>query len=46
MLMDIVASGHAQSTNKTANENVGNDVESDLTMSSSKCKAGTALREI
>jgi hypothetical protein len=36
MSMDTMASEHAQSTNKTANENVGTDVESDLTMNSSQ----------
>jgi hypothetical protein len=36
MSMDTMASEHAQSTNKTANENVGTDVESDLTMNNSQ----------
>jgi hypothetical protein len=36
MSMDTVASGHAQSANKTANENVSTDVESDLTVNSSQ----------
>jgi hypothetical protein len=35
MSMEHHASGHAQSINKTSNENVGTDVESDLTASSS-----------
>jgi hypothetical protein len=34
MSMDTVASGYAQSTNKTANKNVGTDVESNLATSS------------
>jgi hypothetical protein len=34
--MDTMASGYAQSTNKTANENIGTDVESDLAESSRK----------
>jgi hypothetical protein len=36
MSMDTVASGYAQSTKKTANENVGTDVESNLAESSSQ----------
>jgi hypothetical protein len=47
MSMDTVSSGHGQSANKTANENVGTDIESDFTVSSSqKVKAETALRKI
>jgi hypothetical protein len=34
--MDTVASGYAWSANKTTNENVGTDVESDLATSSSQ----------
>jgi hypothetical protein len=40
MLMDTVASGHAQSANKTANENVGTDVESDYEQQSVSIKLG------
>jgi hypothetical protein len=36
MSMDTMASGHAQSTNKTANENIGTNVEPDLTVNSSQ----------
>jgi hypothetical protein len=36
ILMDTVASGHAQPANKVANQNVGTDVKSDLTVSSSQ----------
>jgi hypothetical protein len=34
MMMDTMASGHAQSANKTANKNVGTNIENELTASS------------